>query len=64
MSKFAVGNHVRVIAEAGVTKNYFDVVGVVDEILPGVAYGVGVHFESLAPLWFAEHELILAEVTV
>jgi len=62
VSKFKFGDHVRVITETGISKNYFDVVGVVDEILPDQANGVGVHFEALAPLWFAEHELILAEV--
>lgn len=61
MSKFSLGNPVRVITDHGLASSYFDVVGVVDDLLPERAYGIGVHFESLAPLWFAEHELVLAE---
>lgn len=61
MSKFKLGDPVRVITESGLASNYFDVAGTVDEILPEKAYGIGEHFESLAPLWFAEHELVLAE---
>ncbi|WP_104087065.1 hypothetical protein [Arthrobacter sp. GMC3] len=63
MSKFKVGDHVRVTTDAGVTKSYFDVVGMVDDLRSDQGHGVGVHFEALAPLWFAEHELVLAEAT-
>lgn len=61
MSKFSVGDPVRVITGQGLASGYFDAAGVVDDLLPDRAYGIGVHFESLAPLWFAEHELTLAE---
>ena len=60
MTKFKLGDPVRVIANPS---RYFDTVGTiadVDRDHPSLPYQVA-GLSELPPLWFGPHELILAE---
>lgn len=58
MSKFKIGDHVRIIAR---TCRDFDRVGTVTDIVPDAAHSFHVTIPGEHPLWFGPNELILAE---
>lgn len=58
MNKFAIGDHVRIIATPS---RWFDLVGRVLDEAGGQFRVAG---EDFGPLWFYPRELVLAEVAV
>lgn len=58
MSKFRIGDHVRIINR---TCKYFDRVGTVQEVMVGQQLPFGLSGLESVPIWFGPFELILAE---
>lgn len=56
--KFKPDDHVRIIAPDAAC---FDAVGLVSEVLPGVAHPFRIQIPGEYPGWYGPNELILAE---